>query len=145
MVAVAMLAGFVSGMIFYEVNIYDLVTSRKEGLQMARFGLRQMERDLRQIASPDSIFQASADSIRFVDVEHHSLTYRHTGGSIYRNADELIDRVTAFHFIYVDDQGDVLDFPIADLSRIRMISVELTTTVRSRPVSSRMTVTLRNY
>lgn len=144
-VVVAVLAGFVSHIVYYEVRTFDVVTNRKTGMQNARFATQLMSRDLRQIMAPDSIFQATADSIKFKDVKGDLLTYRRHDSQLLRNGDLLLDGTTAFGFSYADDEGGAMTFPVTDPTRIRTVSFSLTATVAGQAVVTQVSITPRNF
>lgn len=141
----AVLVGFVSNVIYHEVNIYDSVSARKRALQDSRVAMQMMARDLRQIMAPDSIFQVSADSIRFDLVGDLMITYEFSGGQVLRNGDLLLDSVNSFQFAYYDDSATLLDFPINDPTEIRSISLSFSTSVEGETIASQFSVTPRNY
>ncbi|MFQ5674494.1 MAG: PilW family protein [bacterium] len=145
MVMISVLAGFVSNLIFYEVNTYDLITNRKQGIQNSRYALHLMTRDLRQIANQDSIFQASTDSVRFKNVNNQAISYELANSNILRNGDLLLDNVGSFHFTYIDDAGDTLSTPVSDPRQIRAISLSLSTIIKGQVVNSKIKVTPRNF
>ncbi len=139
------LSGFISNIIFYEINIYEIVTSRKEAGQNSRFALQMISREIRQIVEPDSILYASHDSLRFVDVGGGRILYRHTNASVFRNSDILLDGVSAFEFNYFNEDGNLLAIPLADLSAVRRVTLALKTDIRGQNVSSKISVTPRNF
>ncbi len=140
-----MLAGFVANILYYEINAYEIVTSRGQAGKNGRFALQLMSREIRQVVSADSIFQASADSLRFADINGLTINYKHTSPKLFRNGDPLADNVTAFQMTYLNDNGTQLSHPIADLTTIRTISLELTTTFGSQSVQTQISVTPRNF
>jgi len=145
MVMVATLAGFIGNIIYYEVNTYKIVTSRKAGLQDSRFAFSKIARDLRQIVSPDSIHQAAADSIRFDDVLDNTISYKFSENKILRNGDILLESVSTFQFSYYNNNDNQLTIPISDLSDIRSIGLSMSYDVGGRTVSSQLKVTPRNF
>lgn len=145
MVIVAILAGFVSNVIYYEANIYDVVSKRKAASQNSRIAVQMMARDLREAMSPDSLFQVSADSIRFDILGDVSVAYEFTGGQILRNGDLLLDSVTNFQFEYYDDTGTLLTFPITDPSKVRSFSIQFSTQNANANINSQISVTPRNF
>lgn len=145
MVLVAVLAGFVGNMIFYEVNIFNLITSRSNALQNSRRTLQTMSRDIRQIMRPDDIFEAAVDSLRFNDVNNFMITYSFVNGQLSKNSDPLVNFVDDFQFTYYDDSGNPLIVPVGDPSNIRSISLKLTTTVNGKSLKMQTKVTPRNF
>jgi len=145
MVISSIVAAFISNLIYYEVNTFDVVVNRKEVGQNSRFALQMMSREIRQISSPDSILDASSDSLGFVDITGQHILYRYNNPRIFRNNDILLDGVVGFDFDYYDEDASQLAQPIADLSTIRNVTLALTTQLRGQSVSSKISVTPRNF
>ena len=91
MVLISILAGFISKIIYYEINTYEMIADRKDELQSSRYAFHVMTRDIRQIMRPDSISHASADSISFDDVDNFTISYKYQNNHILRNGDLLVD------------------------------------------------------
>lgn len=145
MVMVSILAGFISSLIFYEINTYELLTNRKEGMQNSRYALHLMTRDIRQIMKADSIFHASSDSIRFDDISDIMVSYKYQNNKIFRNNDLLLDNISSFYFGYLDGSGNILSSPVTDPTQIRTITLSLSTLVRGQAVNSQLKVSPRNF
>ena len=145
MVLVSLLAGFVANVIYYETNVYTVVANEKMALQSVRITAEMMSRDLREIMAPDSIFQASEDSIRFDRVGDQLVRYEHVGNRILRNGNVLLEGVSTFEFRYYNKLGSPLSSPVADPKEIRRVVFSLTAQVGNRPVSSKMSITPRNW
>ncbi len=144
-VVVAVLASFVSHIVYYEVETFYVVTNRKEGVQNARFATQLMSRDLRQIMTPDSIINATADSIKFKDINGELMTYLYHNSQLLRNGDLLLDGTTMFGFSFADDDGSAMTFPVTDPTRIRTVSFSLTANTAGQPVTTQVSVTPRNF
>jgi len=145
MVLVAILSGFISKIIYYEINTYEMIADRKDELQSSRYAFHVMTRDLRQIMRPDSIFHASADSLRFDDIDDIMISYKYQNNEILRNGDLLVDGLSNFYFTYYDDAGNALDVPVTDPTEIRVIELYLSNTVRNQTINSQIKVTPRNF
>lgn len=145
MVMVTTLAGFIGNIIYYEVNTYKIVANRKESLQNSRFAFRKIATDVRQIIAQDSIFKATADSIRFKDVNNTEIAYKFTGNEILRNGDVLVDGIFAFQFSYFNNNDNQLMLPISNMKDIRSIALYLSLQVEGKTVVSHMKVTPRNF
>lgn len=145
MVISSIVAAFISNLIYYEVNTFDLVVNRKEVGQNSRFALQMMSREIRQIISPDSILAASSDSLRFVDVTGRHILYRYNNPRVFRDNDVLLDGVVGFEFNYFDEDANQLTQPITDLSAVRNVTLALTTHLRGQSLSSKISVTPRNF
>ncbi len=145
MVLVSILAGFISKIIFYEVNTYEMIADRKDELQSSRYAFHVMTRDIRQILKPDSLLYASADSITFADVDTTMISYKYQNSEIVRNGDLLVDGLTDFYFRYFDDAGIALSTPVADPNDIRVVELNLENTVHSQIIDAQIKVTPRNF
>ena len=145
MVISSIVAAFISNLIYYEVNTFDLVVNRKEVGQNSRFALQMMSREIRQIISPDSILAASSDSLRFVAVTGRHILYRYNNPRVFRDNDVLLDGVVGFEFNYFDEDANQLTQPITDLSAVRNVTLALTTHLRGQSLSSKISVTPRNF
>lgn len=134
MVLISILTLFISDFIFYEVGVYNRLTDQTEVMQVTRTALQMISRDLRQIMAPDSINLASADSIRFDDINNFSISYKYLNNSVYRNGDMLINSVDQFQFGYLDANGTPLSSPVTNRSLINSISVSVTASVNGKSV-----------
>lgn len=145
MVIMGVLALFISDVIFHEVGMYDKLTNQTEGLQTARGALQMIARDLRQIMAPDSIHWASADSIRFDDINNVSISFKRINQSLYRNGDLLIHSVEQFQLKYFDDNGSQLISPVTNRSAINSIAVSLTASVGGEPIHLQTRIQPRTF
>ena len=145
MVLISILAGFISKIIFYEINVYEMIADRKDELQSSRYAFHVMTRDIRQMLNPESIFHASGDSLTFDDIDTTTISYKYQNGEIHRSGDLLVNGVSDFHFYYFDDAGNPLDDPVVDPTEIRVIELNLSNTVHSQVINSKIKVTPRNF
>lgn len=145
MVIIAILAGFIGGVIYYQFRTYDVLTTQKKSSQDGRFAFQVISRDIRQIASQDSIFEATANSIRFKDFDETSIAYTFTQKRILRNSDILAENLTYFGFKYFDGNGDQLNTPVSDPTLIRTIGIDLKQDINGRQVYSTVKITPRNF
>ncbi len=145
MVLVAILSGFISKIIYYEINTYEMIADRKDELQSSRYAFHVMTRDIRQVLNPESIFHASVDSLTFDDVDTTMISYKYQNNEILRNGDLLVDGVSNFYFYYFDDAGNPLADPVPDPTEIRVIELNLSNTVHSQVINSKIKVTPRNF
>ena len=145
MVLIGILSGVISKIIYYEINTYEMIADRKDELQSSRYAFHVMTRDLRQIMRPDSIFHASADSLRFDDIDDIMISYKYQNNEILRNGDLLVDGLTNFYFTYYDDANIALSSPVTDPSEIMVIELHLSNTVHSQVINSKIKVTPRNF
>jgi prepilin-type N-terminal cleavage/methylation domain-containing protein len=145
MLIVAILAGFVSQVIFSEINVYNLIISRTEALQNSQRVLQRMSREIRQIMAPDSIFQASADSLRFDILNDVMISYKFTNNRILRNDDLLMNSTDTFQFTYFDNSGSALTSPVANPADIRSIALTVTALIKGQSFTVQTKVTPRNF
>lgn len=144
-VLVGIISGFIANLLFYEVNLYTRLIDMTSSTQITRNTLQMLARDLRHISAPDSIHQASADSVRFDDVNNTMISYKFTGGKIYRNNDLLQDNISALTFEYFDDSGNALSTPVSNPGQIRSIDIEVTAAVGDQSMTFNTTVQPRNF
>lgn len=142
---IAILSGFVANILYYEINMYDLVTTRKAVVQDARFAVRLMSRDIRQIMAADSIYNASSDSLSFRDVSDNVISYAYQNSELRRNGDLLISGASSFSFAYFDNDGALMSFPITEPDQIRSVTFSLTTSENEQSITSQISVMLRNF
>lgn len=145
MVVMGIITGFVASMIFYQVDTYDVVTTRKQDVQATRFATHLMTRELREIAAAESIFVVTADSIRFKNIQNEAITYARHGNQLYRNGDLLVDHLSTFTLSYIDGDGSRMTLPVDDRSEIRSISFVLDAGVGNHQTHLVTTVTPRNF
>ena len=126
-VLIGIISIFIAGVMFYEINLYDSLNNRTDKLQISRDALRMLSRDIRQIMAPDSISQASLNSIQFDDVDDVTIAYTFSNNEILRNGDLLQNSVQSLEFKYFDSSGNQLTLPVTDPSQIRTIAIDLIT------------------
>ena len=145
MVLVGILSGFISKIIYYEINTYEMIADRKDELQSSRYAFHRIIRDIRHIMTPDTILHASSDSLSFHDVDDILIVYKYKNNEIFRNGDILVDGLTNFYFTYYDDANIALSSPVTDPSEIMVIELHLSNTVHSQIINSQIKVTPRNF
>ena len=132
------------------VDTWDFLSDRSDIVNGIRLGMMRMGRDIRQIRQTPDV--ADADSLEFIKLDSGSdlrLRFDHEDANdrvvltVDTDGDddlsdetsyELMDRVTAFTFRYFDDQAAELTPPIADLSDIYRVKIELTLTQRGEDI-----------
>jgi len=145
MVITGILAGFVGKVIYYQINTYDIVSRRKQGSQNVRFAGALMAREIRAISSPDNIFQAMSDSMRFKVLSGEEISYQLISNNLYRNGELLAENLSNFSFAYFDNEGAPFELPIDDFTRIQRIDFGLETKVGSQTSQSKFRVLPRNF
>lgn len=144
-VLIGIISLFIANFIGYEVDSYSYVVTRQENLQNSRRAIQMLSRDIRQIKSPDNIYKATSDSIRFEDVNDAMISYRYSNFQITRNNDLLLSGVVSCQFRYFDNNGSLMGFPISDFTAIRSIEVSIATIVKDQTITSEIRVTPRNF
>ncbi|MCH7678009.1 prepilin-type N-terminal cleavage/methylation domain-containing protein [candidate division KSB1 bacterium] len=129
MVLIGIVSIFITGVMFYEMNLFHSLSNRTDKLQISRDALRMISRDIRQIMAPDSISQAYLNSIQFDDVDDFTIAYTFSNNQIFRNGDLLQNSVQNLEFEYFDSSGNQLTSPVSNPSQIRTISIDLTTSL----------------
>ncbi|MFQ5863943.1 MAG: hypothetical protein ACE5IW_01810 [bacterium] len=125
--------------------MYKKLIGNTEGLQTSRNALQMISRDIRHIISPDSIFQASEDSIRFDDVDDFMISYKFSNSQILRNGDPLLTSVEDVQFNYFDNSGSPLSSPVTNPSEISTITISLTTSLNEQSFNLSTKVQPRNF
>ncbi len=129
MVLIGIVSIFVTGLLFYEINMYDILSNRTDKLQISRDAFRMISRDVRQIMAPDSITQAYQNSIQFDNIDDLTILYNFSNNQIFRNGDLLQNSVQDLEFKYFDSSGNQLTPPVTSPSQIRTIAIDLTTAI----------------
>ena len=144
-VLIGVVAGMVSNFIVYGLEMYSRLSDRTEKIQNSRTTLQVISRDIRQIIAPDSIFQASEDSIRFDDINHLMISYQFFDNQIIRNGDLLQNSVDDFQVEYYDDSGNLLASPVTDPSVIRTVTITFSTSIKGQPLTLNATIRPRIF
>lgn len=144
-VIVGVLSLFVSSFIFYEVNSFVFSTSRQQTVQDSRWALQLILKDLRQIATPDSILYASADSLSFYNVDTDIVTYTYSSNQILRNGDLLLSSVDSCGFRFYDNEGDILSSPVGDVTDVYLFSIRFTTSSHNNATKFSSKCVPRNF
>lgn len=145
MTLVGILVSLSSNLFFYQINLWDRLTTHTESLQNSRHALQMLTRDLRQIEAADSIYQASEDSIRFKEINGSTVSYKFSNSQILRNGDLLINDVDDIQFKYYDNSGNLISSPVTDPSQISTISIDMTTAAGEGALSLSTKVKPRNF
>lgn len=145
MVMVGIISGFIASLLYYEITIYNRLVGMTGSTQITRNTLQMLSRDLRHIGAPDSIYQASGDSIRFDDIDDVMLSYKFSNDKIYRNSDLVQEGITDLTFQYFDNSGNVLSVPVNNPAEIQAIAVELVATVNGQALTYNTTIQPRNF
>jgi len=145
MVLVGIISGFIANLLYYELNLYNRLIGITSSTQTTRNTLQMLSRDLRHIDAPDSIYQASADSIRFDDVDDVMLSYKFYNDKIYRNNDLMQDGINGLTFRYYDASGNELSTPVTNPAQIQSITVQLVASVNGQSLTFNTSIQPRNF
>lgn len=124
---------------------YSFVMQRKDAMQTSRLALLRIKKELRQIASQDSLVAATNDSIRFYRQGGQLITIAKSSNRLNINSRTLAENISMFNLTYFNDQSNLLSMPIANLYDIHQIKVELRTSVNGNEIYLFNEVTPRNF
>ena len=141
---VTVLSVFLGKLLLSGVDAYDFATKRKQALRQSRIALAEITRDLRQIRDSSSITAATQNSITFTNTDGEEITISLSGSRVLRNNIPVARQVTQFSLTYYDQDGNQLEFPIQDLTKIRIIRINLAIQVDQQRVQLHTEVHPRN-
>ncbi len=124
---------------------YSFVIERKDAMQTSRLALMRIKKELRQIASKDSLIAATGDSIRFYRQGGTLITLTKNGTKLNLNNQTLADHISMFQLSYYNDQRNLLTIPIANLYDIHQIKVELRASVNGNDIYLFNEIKPRNF
>lgn len=138
----AMVVGVTTEGMLNSVDSYSFIANRKSALGDVRYAMNRISEDMLRVNSGD-ITTTNATEIRFTDETAAATSYRlATNGSglgVFRGADLMVDKVSAFTVAYYDGNGNVLDPTLGGTpSNTRRVKFTITTA----PVSGEGSVTL---
>ena len=142
---VGIIAGVTARMFVWGVDMFDFVSSRKDVLQSARFGMDILVRDLRTIIDSADISVANASAVSFTNFDGETFSYGFSAGTLNRNGTALIDGLTGFHFTFYDVDGSDLGSPVSDPIDIWKIDISMDATLNSNPFHLESSVIPRSF
>ena len=107
--------------------------------------MMRIKKEIREIASKDSVTVATADSIRFYRRGGELISIAKTGSHLTLNGNHLAENIDSFEFSYFNDQRTILALPISNVFDIHQIKFELRTTVDGREIYLFNEVKPRNF
>ena len=143
-VLIGIVAGVMSKMFLWGVDIFNFVSARKDMLQSSRISMEILVKDLRSIKSANDIVSASSSQINFYDIDSEQIIYNFSGNTLYRNANPMVVGLSSFQFSYQNASGGSLGSPVGSPSDIWKISFSLNATVDGNPMHLESTITPRN-
>ncbi|KAA3618078.1 MAG: hypothetical protein DWQ05_08525 [Calditrichaeota bacterium] len=141
----AIISIIIGQMLSSGARAYSFVIERKAGMQTSRLALLRVKKELRQIASKDSLIAATTDSIRFYKQGGGLISIAKTSSNLNLNGQLLADNVSLFRLSYFNDQRTLLTMPIANLYDIHQIKFELRTTVNGNSIYLFNEIKPRNF
>lgn len=107
------------------VDAYSFVMDRKDNMQEGRLAMMRIKKEMREIASKDSLTVATADSIRFFRRGGNLTSIASNGSNLLLNGNHLAENISDFTFSYYNDQRTLLTMPISSIFDIHQIKFEL--------------------
>jgi prepilin-type N-terminal cleavage/methylation domain-containing protein len=144
-VIAGMLAGFSAQMLVAGADTFDYLTVRKEGLEDSRIAMQRIVKEVRQALDPGMIQKATADSLRYTNVNNQSVQVRYINQSISLNGQALIDHVSQFNLRFFDGSGAQLAFPISNTANIWRIRVSFVYSNDGQSMSLQQDIVPRNF
>ncbi len=144
-VIAGMLAGFTAHMLVAGADTFDYLTVRKTGLEDSRMAMQRIVKEVRQALDPGMIQKATADSMRYLNVNNQSVQVRYINQSISLNGQTLIDHVSQFNLKFFDGSGVQLAFPISNTGNIWRIRVSFVYSNGGQSISLQQDIVPRNF
>ncbi len=141
----AVISVMIGQMLVSGVNAYSFVMDRKDTMQTNRLALLRVKKEVRQIASKDSLIAATSDSIRFYRHGGTVISIAKDGSTLNLNGQHLAENISEFSFSYFNDQRTLLTMPIGNLFDVHQIKFELRTTVNGSEIYLFNEVKPRNF
>ncbi len=149
LVAVIVVSGIISvvfaKLLSSSVQMFEFITERKDAVHDCRLAMQRISRELRQIASADSIKYAAEDSLEFFKENGEALTIAWGASAVRLNGQPLVAGIASFQFKYFDDKGQELQVPVANMSNIFNIYFEMLVKPGNRPFKISNEVQPRNF
>lgn len=142
---VGLIAGVMSQMFVWGVDMFDDSVSRKDTMPGGRIAVEFLIDDFRAIAESTDITSATTTSIQFDNIDSETITYSYSGGTLSRNSNTLADGLSDFQFTYTDVDGNTLSSPVSTPSDIWEISFAMGATVDGNPFHLASSVVPRKF
>ncbi len=144
-VLIGIIAGVLSKMFIWGIDIFDFVSDRKDVLQSSRISMEILVKDLRSIKSAADIVSASSSQFDFYNIDDEEIVYSYSSNTLYRNANPMVVGLSSFQFTYQNASGGSLGSPVGSPSDIWKISFSLNATVDNSPMQLESTIVPRNF
>ena len=142
---VGVLVGVSSMYIKETIDLWSFLSFRTEAVAKQRMSLMRMAREMRQIKSNATIYNATATQFRFQDMNNATIEYILNATNVMRNADILVNNVNNLTFSYYDVNNTVVAVPVVNLTSIRRISINMTVQSGNRTKTVATQVYPRNF
>lgn len=142
---VGVLVGVSSMYIKETIDLWSFLSFRTEAVAKQRAALMRMSREIRQIKSTATIYNASAARFSFQDMNNATIDYSVNATNLMRNADILANNLGTMTFAYYDVNNTVLSVPVANLTSIRRIAIQMTVQTGGRTKTIATQVYPRNF
>ena len=142
---IGIIAGVMSQMFVWGVDMFDTVSTRKDSMQSGRIGAEFLVSDLRSISGADNITTATTTNLIFDNIDSETINYAYSGGSLTRNSNSLLVGLSNFQFTYRDVDGNDLSSPVSSPENIWKISFSVDATVDGDPFHLETSVVPRSF
>ncbi len=141
-VILGIIGAFLSASIYEGSHAYVDLRSRSANVADAHHALELMAREIQEIrtATSGDITTLTASSLAFTDINAASVSYAYSGGTLTRNSQTLLDRLSSFSFAYYKSDGTTA----AAAADIWSVGISLTVTRSGRELTLRTRVFPRN-
>jgi len=126
------------------LDSYSKVFFRSSSLEESRYAMERMVRELRKIGDEGNALQnIDSDQITFLDENDTDATFSHSGQSLYRNGNLLLDNVSALTFTGFRENGSTTTAAV----QVRRVQIRLSTLPpgQNSPIILQTGVFLRNF
>jgi prepilin-type N-terminal cleavage/methylation domain-containing protein len=144
-VLIGIIAGVLTKMFIWGVDIFNFVSSRKDVVQSSRIGMEIFVKDLRYIKNPNDIIFASNKQFRFYNSKRELIVYKYSDGKVTRNKNNMIEGLTSFQFSYYDINSLDLGLQVKNPDNIWKIKISIESIVNNKPFALESMVMPRNF
>lgn len=141
----AAVIGITTPMLISSANILHFISARSQAMQKSRIAVLRLQKELRQVASSDSILTATARELTYYRSGGKLTTIRLENGILKLNDQPLLRKVEAFSFTYFDSEKAPLTVPVSSPQAIREIHYSLIFSVNGHEIQLANSVKPRNF
>lgn len=125
MIAVATIlsiVGLVAALVIVEsMKIYARTVPTIQAEYQARLATERMKRDIRGMSDGATVSAIDPAGLEFVDASGQTVTFKHSGGNLYRNDDLLAQDLSSFALRYWTDEG----LPATTPAELHLVEIQL--------------------